>query len=165
MYQEQITGRFVPLEDVFDPAVPVEASHGVAHGDINGDGRVDLIMVSRDGPAQLWLSNSELEQPSATEINIQNNQGTPPIGSRINIVRPDGTSQVYHIDVSTGYASTSSHVVWTSGPIERIEVTWGDGHSSTHLGPWDSGSVIMITDSNDRSAHQQTETPQEGSRL
>ena len=165
VYQEQITGRFVPLEDVFDPAVPVEASHGVAHGDINGDGRVDLIMVSRDGPAQLWLSNSELEQPSATEINIQNNQGTPAIGSRINIVRPDGTSQVYHIDVSTGYASTSSHVVWTSGPIERIEVTWGDGHSSTHLGPWDSGSVIMITDSNDRSAHQQTETPQEGSRL
>ena len=30
VYQEQISGRFTPLEDVFDPAVPLEASHGVA---------------------------------------------------------------------------------------------------------------------------------------
>ncbi|MEC7196968.1 MAG: hypothetical protein VXW23_08265, partial [Planctomycetota bacterium] len=73
--------------------------------------------------------------------------------------------QVYPIDVSTGYASTSCHVVWTSGSIERIEVTWGDGHSSTHMGPWDSGSVIMITDSNDGAAHEQTEIPQERTRL
>ena len=78
VYQEQTTGRFTRLEDVFDPAVPVEASHGVAHGDINGDGRVDLIMVSRDGPAQMWLSNSELEHPPATQINVQTSRGTPP---------------------------------------------------------------------------------------
>ena len=165
VYQEQTTGRFTPLEDVFDPAVPVEASHGVAHGDINGDGRVDLIMVSRDGPAQMWLSNSELERPPATQVNVQTSRGTPAIGSRITIVRADGRSQVYPIDVSTGYASTSCHVVWTSGSIERIEVTWGEGHSSRHMGPWDSGSVIMITDSNDRAAHEQTEIPQERTRL
>ena len=122
-------------------------------------------MVSRDGPAQMWLSNSELERPPATRVNVQTSRGTPAIGSRITIVRADGSSQVYHIDVSTGYASTSSHVVWTSGSIERIEVTWGEGHSSTHMGPWDSGSVIMITDSNDRAAHEQTEIPQERTRL
>jgi hypothetical protein len=113
----------------------------------------------------MWLSNSELEHPPATQINVQTNQGTPAIGSRITLIRSDGSSQVYHIDVSTGYASTSSHVVWTSGSIERIEVTWGDGHSSTHLGPWASGSVIMITDSNNRAAHEQTETSQERTHL
>ena len=81
VYQEQTTGRFTPLEDVFDPAGPVEAPHGVAHGDINGDGRVDLIKVSRDGPAQMWLSNSELERPPATQVNVQTSRGTPAIGS------------------------------------------------------------------------------------
>ena len=146
VYQEQTNGRFTPLEDVFDPEVPVEASHGVAHGDVNGDGRVDLIMVSRDGPAQMWLSNPEFAQPPATRINIETIHGTPAIGSRIKIVRSNGTVQAYHIDVSTGYASTSSHVVWTSGSIERIEVTWSDGRSSTHMGPWELGSTVTITE-------------------
>lgn len=146
VYQERINGRFTPLEDVFDPEVPVEASHGVAHGDVNGDGRVDLIMVSRDGPAQMWLSNPEFAQPPATRINIETIHGTPAIGSRIKIVRSNGTVQAYHIDVSTGYASTSSHVVWTSGSIERIEVTWSDGRSSTHMGPWELGSTVTINE-------------------
>ena len=146
VYQEQTNGRFTPLEDVFDLEVPVEASHGVAHGDVNGDGRVDLIMVSRDGPAQMWLSNPEFAQPPATRINIETIHGTPAIGSRMKIVRSNATAQAYHIDVSTGYASTSSHVVWTSGSIDRIEVTWSDGRSSTHIGPWEPGSTVTITE-------------------
>ena len=159
VYQEQTNGRFTPLEDVFDPEVPVEASHGVAHGDVNGDGRVDLIMVSRDGPAQMWLSNPELEQPPATRINVETIHGTPAVGSRMKIVKSNGTAQTYHIDVSSGYASTSSHVVWTSGEIERIEVQWVGGHSSTHTGPWESGSGIVITESEGHSVAQQPTIP------
>ena len=144
VYGELTTGRFTLLEDVFDSKVAVEASHGVAHGDIDRDGRVDLIMVSRDGPAQMWLSNFEFEQPAATRIDVQTKRGTPAVGSRIKVTKSDGSLQTYHIDVSTGFASSSSHVVWTSGSIERIEVTWSDGHSSTHTGPWNSGTLIKV---------------------
>ena len=103
----------------------------------------------------MWLSNPELEQPPATRINVETIHGTPAVGSRMKIVKSNGTAQTYHIDVSTGYASTSSHVVWTSGEIERIEVQWVGGHSSTHTGPWESGSGIVITEPEGHSVAQQ----------
>ena len=144
VYEQVAVGRFSAMKNVFDPAVPVEATHGVAHGDINGDGRFDLVMVSRDGPAQLWLNNPQSDTELATRIDVRTAMNTPALGSLLKVVYANGRSQQYNVDVSVGYASSSSHVVQTSGKVDRIEVSWSDGRTTQHLGPWDSGTLIKI---------------------
>ena len=143
-FVQKSPGRFSQLENFFDPEVPVEASHGTAHGDVNGDGRIDLIMVSRDGPAQLWLGNTEIKETQTTRIDIRTATGSPAIGANVLVTYQSGSKQKYPVDVCMGYASTSSHVIHTSGPVAEVKILWTNGSESVHTGPWAKGEYITV---------------------
>ena len=124
-------GRFEPASDeraaVFRPP---GRGPGVAAGDLDNDGRVDLVVVHRDAPAALLRNvtrGGPLAGPAATRDAIRD---APPVGARVTC-RAGGRTSVRWLTSGTGYLSSSDPRLWFGlGParsIERLEVRWPSG--------------------------------------
>lgn len=106
---------------------------GVAAGDLDGDGKVDLVVVHRGAPAALL--RNETPGGHAIEIDVRGavGQGTP-IGAVVT-VETAGRVQVRPLTSGTGYLSQhGSRLHFGLGAadsVDRIEVRWPDGTSRT----------------------------------
>jgi hypothetical protein len=102
---------------------------GVAAGDLDNDGRVDLVVIHRDAPAALlwnrakaghWLGIRLRGSPS----------GRTPIGSQVTC-RIGGRTLVRWLTSGTGYLSTHDPRLWfglgDATRIDRLEVKWPSG--------------------------------------
>ena len=143
-YTRDDSGRFTVFENAMSQDVQPEATHGTAYGDVNGDGHPDLLMLSRQGPAQLWLRTPSVHTPSPVQFDLRTPFGAPAIGTSVFVTLPDGSTQRYQIDVSGGYASSNSHVLYVAGPVESIEIQWATGHRTSMDGPWTPGSIVKL---------------------
>ena len=123
--------------------LPAEATHGVAVGDVDGDGHDDLLTVSRDGPAKLFLRNTTDAVPAPVRFDLRTPNGGPAIGAILEVTRGEATTS-YPIDTAGGYASANSHVVSVPGPVDSISIRWGDGSTEIRQGPFESGGSIRI---------------------
>ncbi len=124
-------GRFA---NVSDQAGDLSACSGVARGlacdDLDGDGRVDLVILNRDGPATV-LRN---ESPAANHwvgVRLRGKRAAADgTGARITVVAGD-LVQVAEVHSGRGYQSHFG--AWphfglgTHDRIDRIEVRWAGG--------------------------------------
>jgi enediyne biosynthesis protein E4 len=102
---------------------------GVAAGDLDNDGRVDLVVVHRDAPAAL-LRNTTLGghwlglKPRGTR------SPRTPVGTRVTC-RAGGRSQTRWLTSGTGYLSCSDSRLWfglgTARMVAQLEVRWPSG--------------------------------------
>lgn len=111
-------------------AQPPRRHRGSAIGDLNHDGRLDVITTAISAPAEIWLNDSPggnhwLE--FALEGTRSNRDG---IGARIKVVA-GGKPQYNHVVFAAGYASSSaSPVHFGLGPntsAESVEIHWPSG--------------------------------------
>jgi hypothetical protein len=117
-------------------------ARGVAAGDLDRDGRVDLVVVHRDSPVALLRNVSERGHWLAfTLAGRAKGRGAPPIGAVVT-VRAQGRSMTRVVTAGTGYlsshdarldfglgASTQADLVevrWPSGAVTRLEYVAGD---------------------------------------
>ena len=111
-------------------AGPAARHRGVAFGDLDGDGRVDVVTTALASPAEIWMNRS----PGgghwldiALEGTKSNRDG---IGARIKVTTKSGT-QYNHMTSSVGYASSSlGPVHFGLGADDRakeIEIHWPSG--------------------------------------
>jgi hypothetical protein len=103
---------------------------GSAVADLNGDGRVDIVVSALSAPAEIWINDS----PGAAhwiEFRLQgvksNRDG---IGARIKLVA-GGKSQYEQVVFAAGYGSSSAGPVhFGLGPatvVELVEIRWPSG--------------------------------------
>ncbi|MEE2972558.1 MAG: VCBS repeat-containing protein, partial [Planctomycetota bacterium] len=139
-------GRFSTVDDAWPSGLVPEATHGIATGDVDGDGFDDLLTVSRNGPARLLIRRPPPETPAPIRFDLRTPAGTPAIGATLRILREDSTSrpEIHPIQTTVGYASTSSHVVPVRPPVASVQIDWADGTSSTHLGPFEAGRPVIL---------------------
>jgi hypothetical protein len=122
-------------------ASPVARHRGLAFGDLDGDGRIDVVTTALAHPAEIWMNRSagaghwldiELEGTKS------NRDG---IGARIQVVTKSG-AQYNHMTTSVGYASSSYGPVhfglganevaesvvihWPSGTVQTLKAVHGD---------------------------------------
>jgi hypothetical protein len=122
-------------------ARPPARHRGCAFGDLDGDGRIDVVATALDRDAEIWMNRSPHSGhwlDFALEGTRSNRDG---IGAVIKVVTKSG-AQYNHMTTSVGYASSSDGPVhfglgldavadlveirWPSGAVQRLDHVTAD---------------------------------------
>ena len=109
---------------------PASRHRGSAIGDMNGDGRMDVVVTALSAPAEIWMNESPANN-HWLELKLRGTKSNRDgIGARIKLVTKSGT-QYDHKSTAAGYASSSAgpvHFGMGSNAIaDLIEVRWPSG--------------------------------------
>jgi tetratricopeptide (TPR) repeat protein len=102
---------------------------GVAAGDLDNDGRVDLVVVHRDAPVTLLHNRT----PGGHWLGLRlqgTRSGRTPIGARV-VCRAGGRTSARWWTSGTSYLSSSDPRIWfglgSARVVDRLEVRWPSG--------------------------------------
>jgi hypothetical protein len=125
-------GKFEEIGAAAGPDFQLEAPHrGVAFGDLDNDGRLDMVVSVLGGPAKLFHNISGGDNHWILLKLVGGKSNRMGIGAQLHITTEDGRSQWNEVTTAVGYASSSdSRVHFGLGPnrrIKEIDVRWPSG--------------------------------------
>lgn len=158
-FRASTAGRFKLLDaTAFAYLSRPVVGRGLAMGDLDNDGRVDLLVVHRGRPVSLLRNISDPARWISFLPRSEGNKGTP-IGTQVTI-EAGGRRQTRWLTSGTGYLSSHEQRIHfglgTSPVVDRAEIRWPDGTSQV-LGPlaanhfyrvWPGASLSEVQDEN-----------------
>jgi hypothetical protein len=127
--------QFKPVTPVGGTAETISlTSRAAAFGDLDGDGGVDIVVVNRDAPANLYR-NLASTRGHWIRLNVLNDAGMPAIGALVSgslgnrtITRP--------VRRAYSYMSSNEPTVHIGlgerEALDQVQVTWPDGTVTAH---------------------------------
>ena len=107
----------------------IHTSRGVASGDLNGDGKIDLVVTNRDAPAYV-LQNKTKDPGTWLAVLLENQYGSPDLHAQLHVETDLGEYRE-HVQVGGSYLAANSPVIHMTFPtapvISSANVRWSDG--------------------------------------
>ncbi|MQS06055.1 CRTAC1 family protein [Streptomyces alkaliphilus] len=127
-------GTYLDLSPALGLAVPVP-SRGIATGDVDGDGRLDLA-VAHQWDEPVFYHNVGEDTGSFLGLKLTHESGAPVIGAEVRLTLPDGGERVARVDGGGGHSgkrSTDVHIGLgeARGPLD-VQLTWRDRAGDVH---------------------------------
>lgn len=131
--------RFVEVKDEGGEVFALsEVSRGVATGDIDLDGRADLVVSNNSGPARLLLNRVENDHRWLGIALTPAGSPYPLLPAQVEIHRTDDTILLRRATTDGSYASANDPRIFaglaTAGPA-KVRMAWPDGHATQWLQP------------------------------
>lgn len=125
-------GKFADVSVTAGPDFQLEGAHrGVAFGDLDNDGRVDMVVTVLDGPAKLFHNITENGNHWISLKLVGTKSNRMGIGAQIQLTTQDGKKQWDEVTTAVGYASSSDPRVHfglgKNGKAKEINVRWPSG--------------------------------------
>jgi hypothetical protein len=140
--------RFEPMSSKLGPALltPIVA-RGVATGDIDNDGDLDVLVSTNDGPAVVFRNDGGNAHRFVRVKTIGTRSNRDGIGAKVTVTLPDGSRQWRLVHTGSSYCSQSDTAV-TFGlgaqqKVDSIEVAWPSGQVDT-TGPVVANQVAFV---------------------
>jgi hypothetical protein len=111
-------------------AQPPARHRGSAVGDLNGDGKIDVVVSAISAPAEIWINQSPGNR-HWIEFKLQGTKSNRDgIGAGIKVVTKSG-AQYNHMTTASGYASSSAGPVHFglggNATVDVVEIHWPSG--------------------------------------
>ncbi len=125
-------GKFADVSSTAGPDLQIESPHrGVAFGDLDNDGKIDMVVSVLDGPAKLFHNITQngnhwiLLKLNGTKSNRMG------LGTQIKLTAEDGSVQWNEATTAVGYASSSDPRVHfglgANKSAKEIDIRWPSG--------------------------------------
>jgi tetratricopeptide (TPR) repeat protein len=122
-------GRFEPAPGASGYFGSTVVGRGAAAGDLDNDGRVDLVVVHRDAPAAVLMNRTEAGHWLGIRLR-GTKSGRTPVGARVTY-RAGGQVVTRWLSTGTSYLASGDQRVWLGlGPataVEHLQVRWPSG--------------------------------------
>ncbi len=130
LYRSRAPGRFELAPASIAPYFARPAvGRGAAAGDLDNDGRVDLVVVHRDTPAAVLRNLSEAGHWIGLRL-VGEKSGKTPVGARITCLAGGRTSTRW-LTSGTSYLGSNDPRIWFglggAAKVDRLEVRWPSG--------------------------------------
>ena len=106
-------------------------NRGLAYGDLDNDGRMDLVVTSLGGPVRVLRNVTETRNSWILLKLVGTKSNRMGIGAQIRITTDDGRRLYNEVTTSTGYSASSDPRVHfglgSSRVIREIEIRWPSG--------------------------------------
>jgi hypothetical protein len=131
VFRNMGNGRWSALtEEAGFTAQPPRRHRGAAVGDLNHDGKLDIVVTALSAPAEIWMNDS----PNSNhwlELKLEGTKSNrDAIGARLRLVA-GGRTQFNHVTTACGYASSSAGPVHfglgSAKMVDEIEIRWPSG--------------------------------------
>ena len=131
-------GRFADGSAAAGEAFARKAVHrGAAFGDVDNDGRVDVVVTSLDGPLELWRNASPVRHHWLLLKMVGSRSNRDGAGAKVMVVSPSG-ARYGQVNTAVGYGSASDPRVHFGlggdAVVDALTVTWPSGKVQTLKG-------------------------------
>jgi hypothetical protein len=143
------SGKWVPLTEAAGfTSIPPARHRGCAFGDLDEDGRVDVVVTALGRDAEIWMNRSP-KSGHWLDIALRGTKSNRDgIGARIKLTTRTG-AQYNHMTTSAGYASSSDGPVHfglgAENQADLIEIRWPSGIIQT-LQNVSADQVLKVTE-------------------